>query len=85
MIAFLFKTAKKYRKINLTTRETKVNILQLACMNGQIETCQYIISKFPEIVHETDNEMRTVAHYAARGGEKKILNMLFKKGYYNNY
>lgn len=71
--------ASQYRKVNLKSSQTNVNILHLACLGCHIETCKYIMRTFPEIVHEVDHEGRTVAHYTARGGETKIMNEVLKR------
>ncbi|XP_061186967.1 putative ankyrin repeat protein RF_0381 [Saccostrea echinata] len=62
------------------TTNCKLSILHIACLSRQEEMCQYILAKFPDIIHlETEGGWST-AHYAARGGNVKILKLLTQKG-----
>lgn len=73
VISFL---RKNYREVCIASGTTSVNILHLACLSGNSSLYTELQKTYPEITREKDNEGRIIAHYAARGGKKKILNML---------
>lgn len=73
VISFL---RKNYREVCIKSGKTSVNILHLACLSGNSDLYTELQKTYPEITREKDNEGRITAHYAARGGNKKILKML---------
>ncbi|XP_061186539.1 putative ankyrin repeat protein RF_0381 [Saccostrea echinata] len=62
------------------TTNSKLNILHIACFSRQEEMCQYILSKFPDIIHFEAEGGWSAAHCAALGGNVKILRLLTQKG-----
>lgn len=67
---------KNYSEVCIKSGKTSVNILHLACLSGNSDLYTELQKTYPEIIREKDNEGRITAHYAARGGNKKILKML---------
>ncbi|XP_055999929.1 uncharacterized protein LOC125676249 isoform X3 [Ostrea edulis] len=52
------------------------NILNVACVNANLEMSRYIIQTYPDLLHSVDNDGGTAALHAARGGNVKILQLL---------
>ncbi|XP_062598489.1 putative ankyrin repeat protein RF_0381, partial [Saccostrea cucullata] len=67
------------------TIDGEINILQLACSYGKYEMCQYILSKYPEMLKSCDAKGWNPAHYAALGGHVHILMLLVEKGINANH
>ncbi|XP_056007862.1 uncharacterized protein LOC125664362 isoform X4 [Ostrea edulis] len=52
------------------------NILQMACLNANLEMSRYIVQTYPVLLHSVDNNGWNAALHAARGGNVKILQLL---------
>lgn len=52
------------------------NILHIACLYGQKEMCRFIMSQFPYMFHETDEDGFHAVHYAAVGGNVSVICLL---------
>lgn len=52
------------------------NILHIACLYGQKEMCRFIMSHFPYMFHETDEDGFHAVHYAAVGGNVSVICLL---------
>ena len=70
------------KKIRMTqtqlqrSSEGKRSPLHIACLYGNVEMCRNIISKFPFMLHETDDEGLHAVHYTAVGGNVKVMKLL---------
>ncbi|XP_061186805.1 receptor-interacting serine/threonine-protein kinase 4-like [Saccostrea echinata] len=62
------------------TTEDKCTILRVSCSNGNYEMSQYILSKYPEMIDSVNEFGWRTPHYAARGGNINILQLLIDKG-----
>ncbi|XP_061186971.1 ankyrin-3-like [Saccostrea echinata] len=59
---------------------SKFSILHLACSSARFEICQYILAEYPDLLDRKTCQGWNAAHYAALGGNVKILRLLKKKG-----
>ncbi|XP_062567855.1 ankyrin-3-like [Saccostrea cucullata] len=55
-------------------------ILHIACCNAKYEMCEYILSQYPDILNAVNTRGWNAAHYAAQGGDIRILQLLSDKG-----
>ncbi|XP_061186802.1 receptor-interacting serine/threonine-protein kinase 4-like [Saccostrea echinata] len=62
-----------------TTHE-KCSILHIACSNARYDMCKHILNVLPEILHDVNEWGWNAAHYAAQGGDVRILQLLAEKG-----
>lgn len=67
-----------FKNLKICSDKSKVNILHLACLNKDINIFKHIFETFPDLKRGTDQEGRTILHYVARGGNYKILSILFE-------
>lgn len=78
---------KKILKMLITSKwvseELKVsiyprNILHIACLYSDRRIVNLIISEYPFMLHEADNEGYNAAHYAAFGGNVSVMRLLME-------
>ncbi|XP_062620998.1 ankyrin-3-like [Saccostrea cucullata] len=62
------------------TTKDNLTILHIACLYTQIEMCQYILSQYPYLLKALDTKGRNAAHFAAQGGDVRILQLLAEAG-----
>ncbi|XP_061186804.1 receptor-interacting serine/threonine-protein kinase 4-like [Saccostrea echinata] len=62
------------------TTKDKCTILHISCSNGKYEMSQYILSKYPEMIDNVNEFGWRAVHYAAEGGNIRILQLLIDKG-----
>ncbi|XP_061186968.1 putative ankyrin repeat protein RF_0381 [Saccostrea echinata] len=60
-----------------TTRNNKT-ILHFACLYGRSPMCQFILTKFPDMVEMVDEKVWNAAHFAVNGGHVNILRLLIQ-------
>ncbi|XP_062611888.1 receptor-interacting serine/threonine-protein kinase 4-like [Saccostrea cucullata] len=61
--------------LNVTT-EKKETLLQIACLCGRYEICQHLLSVCYDNLKSVDEQGWNAAHYAAQGGDIRILQPL---------
>lgn len=54
-------------------------ILHIACLHGNYEICEYLVSKFPAMIRERDKDDCPACVLAASGGSVCAFNLLFDK------
>lgn len=54
------------------------NCLHTACEFGRYMICEYILSKAPKLITDTDSCGQHAGHYAAKNGHTNILQLLIK-------
>lgn len=62
-----------------TTRENQ-SLLHIASYNGRMMVVKHLCKKYPTIISDLDKEKSSALHYAARGGNKEILQYLVDHG-----
>ena len=55
-------------------------ILHMAAVRGNITVLRYICDTYPDMIHDTDNNKRNAAHYAAQYGTVECLKFLIEQG-----
>ncbi|KAL3866410.1 hypothetical protein ACJMK2_043711 [Sinanodonta woodiana] len=55
---------------------TEETLLHRACFGGHLEISKNLVQTYPAMLHEVDNEKRTLAHYAAYSGNIALLSFL---------
>ncbi|XP_061185021.1 ankyrin-2-like [Saccostrea echinata] len=61
------------------------SILHIACKNGHYDMCEYLLSRYPQLLDVCDNNGDNVLHYAARGSNVDLFNLLSSSGLNVNY
>lgn len=70
----------KAKKVSFEHKsESARNALHIACDNGHFEACKYISENFPSLLNAVDYKGRYASHFAARGGNLKIIKYLESK------
>lgn len=65
------------KKVSLDQKsESERNALHIACDNGQLEACKYLIGASRSLLSETDEKGRYPVHFAARSGDMDLLQYL---------
>ncbi|XP_062576109.1 putative ankyrin repeat protein RF_0381 [Saccostrea cucullata] len=75
LVSFLI---EKGMDINTLSNNGK-NILHLACLNGKLEVCEYLVENYPHLLDIKDKSSNTVLHAAASGGNVQIVKLLIDK------
>lgn len=73
---------KFLRKENISFKnrsESDRNALHIACDHGHLDTCKYVSKECPSLLHAVDHKGRHAGHFAARGGNIDIMNILHQK------
>lgn len=84
----LFKLIEEKEKENTGKKEslimektnTSKTCLHIACEFAKYESVLYILTKFETILNDVDDLRWNALHYAAKGGNLKILKTLIKEG-----
>lgn len=70
----------KAKKVSFMHKsESARNALHIACDNGHFEACEYISENFPSLLKAIDYKGRYASHFAARGGNLRIIKYLESK------
>ncbi|XP_062594182.1 uncharacterized protein LOC134255675 [Saccostrea cucullata] len=64
-----------------TKRNDGKTVLHLCCMNGKLDMCNFLVSKYPHLLEVKDNNGGNALHAAALGGNIYLLKFLLVKGY----
>lgn len=68
------------KKVSLNHKsESKRNALHIACDNGHLEACKFLIVTSPSLLSESDEKGRYPVHFAARSGDLELLKYLESK------
>lgn len=70
---------ENYQRLRITSKKTLVNILHMACLNGNNDLYLHIKDAYPDIQLNADTKGRSLLQYAARGGNREILKDLLSK------
>ncbi|XP_062603788.1 ankyrin-3-like [Saccostrea cucullata] len=62
------------------TTKHNLTVLHIACLSAKYEMCEYILSQYPSLLNIIDKTGRNAAHFAAQGGDIRILQLLTDKG-----
>lgn len=75
ILRFLYKEKLNFEDCS----ESKRNALHISCDNGHLTTCKYIVKVCPSLLNAVDHKGRHAGHFAARGGNVKIMKHLVSK------
>lgn len=73
---------ENYQRLRIMSKRTLVNILHMACLNGNNDLYLHIKDTYPDIQLNADKNGRSLLQYAARGGNRDILKDLLSKSKY---
>ncbi|XP_062580844.1 putative ankyrin repeat protein RF_0381 [Saccostrea cucullata] len=74
--------ASKHEKgldINALSNDGK-SVLHIACLKGMYDACEYLLTKYPQLLDVKDKKGYTVLHYACANGDRKLISFLIEKG-----